>query len=289
MGVPLQVCAIQYAEAIKQYIKNAGNTNIIEEIHFLSLNKDIVKAIKQTFHAVFVENKTVDIDSKSFSLQTSSQVTKDQSGNTKGPLYDQHERQRRGNKDSKVQTNTGWLYDWKDGTPLNSPPSSRTSQTVTNEVEVKPNITCHILPSGVFKIQFGMTFELQLYTANIFMLQLVDAIVVNEDISGHNKGTIAQEMLIKGGKSYTTAKEIAFNANHTFGDVIISNGGESSFKYVLHALLDKRHYFEDISDWYVEFQKVLQKIFSCAVLNGCHTIAMPIFGTGKLFTFTHWL
>ena len=256
------------------------HTNTVEEIHFISLNKDMIGIIQQTFYTVFVENRTVNVDAKFLPPDQYSSPTKDQNGPKTGPLYEIHK------SNPAKETGLKWTGRSKVETtklPQMDQPYLACTADSGNAKDL-PDICVYQSSTGVLRIRFANGHELQLYTANILELKLVDSIVVTEDMSGHGKGIVAQDMLIKGGQTYKTAKEKAFKSKPSFGEVIITQGGKSTFAHVFHALLHHRqHFSKDMAKWYNALQNILRRIFTEAVRNRCFSIAMPFIGAGNSF------
>ena len=262
-------------------MKHTKYANTVEEIHFISLNKDVIGIIQQTFYTVFVENKIVNVDAKFLPPDQHSSSNKDRNGPKTCPLHEMHK--------SNPAEETGPKL--TGGSKVEKAKLPRVEQPYLACAE-KPGIAKDLpdisdqSSTAVSMIRFVNGHELQLYTANILELQLVDIIVVTEDMSGHGKGTVAQGMLIKGGQTYKTAKEKAFKSKPSFGDVIITQGGESTFAHVFHALVHHRqHFSKDMPKWYNALQNILRKIFSETVRNGCCSIAMPFIGAGNSFLY----
>ena len=276
-GVPNDICALQYAEGVNRYLETTKRPTI-EEIHFVDLNDDTIKQIKQTFLDYFVDRKVVNVDSR---YLIGKGVTASETFNLKMACR------------SKTDTGKSEIGDLSKSETVKV---HRTSQTVSStdvsheKVKTNPGGTVLEHPliwessSKATVIQFTTNQKLQLYTANILELHSSDVIVICEDPSGNNGGRLAQDLLVKGAAKYITEKGKAFQSNRmlSFGEVVVTGGGDSQFKFVFHALLHQRHIFpQTVSKWYDAFQKILGVIFNKAVSMKCSSIAMPVIGTGN--------
>ena len=278
-GVPIDICALQYAEGIIQYLETTKRP-IVEEVHFVDLNDDTIRQIRQTFSDYFVDRKVVNVDSKyiteksvkaSANVKMTGRPKTDQGKSMLGDIskskaVEEHAR-------SHTMTASGV-------SPVKE--KSKPGETVLETPSIWES------SSKGTVIQFTTNQELQLYTANIVQLHSIDAIVIYEDPSGKNSGRIAQDLVVKGAAKYIKEKGAAFQANRklNFGEVVVTSGGDSQYKIVFHALLHQRGMFSDVSKWYDAFQKILGLIFQKAVLMKCSSIAMPAMGNGNAHYFT---
>lgn len=267
-GGPVDICAQQYAEAVSQYLQATKRTTI-EEIHFVDLNDDTVKSMKQVFHDYFEVKKVANFDSRYLVDQTVPTKMTSCSKTFHGTLHL--------NEVSKSQRQHGKTqYSVTES-------NGRDKVDIAERVVVvfdRP-VVCQSLSKST-EIRFTTYQTLQLYTANILEIKSVDVIVVCEDRSGKSRGAIVQQLRNIGGPKYISEKEKAFKYQLNFDEVIVTSGGDSQFKFVFHAILRDRQLFpQNMSKWYDAFQKILCLIFNKADRSKCSSIVMPVLGTGN--------
>ena len=269
-GVPIDICAQQYAEAIGRYLQETARP-CVEEIHFVDVKTETVAQIAQTFQDIFVDEKVISYDSKYL-----------QSGHTTSEImlasYKEHAAVK---YTGRPKTEHGNVSHSGQNTSLARAELHPKTEKAIEAIPTNPLI--YQSPTNSTVIRFSSYHEIQLYTGNVLLLESVDALVLREDLAGTAKGHIAQEMEGKGGPKYVSAKKAAFRTKLAFGEVIVTAGGNSQFSYVFHALVHHRQHFKrDLSRWYDAFQKILGILFNKAVHLQCRSIAMPLFGIGNI-------
>ncbi|XP_052245574.1 uncharacterized protein TM_0508-like [Dreissena polymorpha] len=64
-GVPLNYCTVQYAKAVLDFCTLSNNTSL-QEIHFVDINMNTVKAIQESFDCMIRDEKPATYDSRCF-------------------------------------------------------------------------------------------------------------------------------------------------------------------------------------------------------------------------------
>ncbi|KAL3865260.1 hypothetical protein ACJMK2_006874 [Sinanodonta woodiana] len=123
--------------------------------------------------------------------------------------------------------------------------------------------------------------EVNVYMADITTLTGVQVITCSDDRSGNGHGAIASTLWKTGKSKYESIKKKAFqkDAIH-FGDIIITEGGDSNFQQVVHAVLPS--FKETISS-----QKHKEMVHKCydRILDEINklqktSLALPLLGAG---------
>ncbi|WAR01975.1 hypothetical protein MAR_008533 [Mya arenaria] len=55
-GVPVQLCAMEYARAVKRFSKDFPAANL-REVHFVDITAQTIKVIQEAFHRMITEGK----------------------------------------------------------------------------------------------------------------------------------------------------------------------------------------------------------------------------------------
>ncbi|XP_060557028.1 uncharacterized protein LOC132717558 [Ruditapes philippinarum] len=247
--VPQEVCAVQYAEAIKMFTKERRSKNV-KEIHFIDQNRNMVEIIQKTFQDVIHDGKHSPYNMNLYIERSSV----DKSGGASVT-----------DNDMKSPTRNTVLK-----TSIYIPSQQNLSKKDFAEYDKQVS---YIQDRKTLKCFFPPGNVVEVYDADILSLSDVEAIVCSENKQGEAKGMIAQALLKVGGDPYSYAKMKEFYKYKNSGDIITTQGGKCGFQWVMHAIISRKCK-----------QNVVPIVYRNVLLEtrrkNISSLALPILGTG---------
>ncbi|XP_053390228.1 uncharacterized protein LOC128553135 isoform X2 [Mercenaria mercenaria] len=239
--VPKEVCAIQYAKALKEF---SSTRSSLREIHFVDKSRDMIDIVRTTFDAMITHGKPAPFDTSKFIEQTGT-AGADGSGRWKTFRNTARDRPKSVTK------------------ALNMNPD----RDFTVNAAYKSNsmkLTC--------KLEVDTQLEVQVYESDIVNLKDIDAVVCSEDRAGNAKGIVSRLLLKKGGDEYKQEKASRFKCQPIFGEIITTPGGGNSYSWIMHAIIPRK----DPNAIPLMYRKIFQEVES----KGYTSVAIPLLGTG---------
>ncbi|XP_060563385.1 uncharacterized protein LOC132722827 [Ruditapes philippinarum] len=248
--VPQEVCAVQYAEAVKMFTRERRSKNV-KEIHFIDQNRNMVEIIQKTFQDVIHDGKHSPYNMNLYIERSSV----DKSGGASVT-----------DNDKKSATrNTVWKTSKYISSQQNLPKKTFAEyDEQASYIQDSKKLKCFFPPGNVVEV----------YDADILSISDVEAIVCSENKQGEAKGMIAQALLKVGGDLYSYAKIKKFSKlKINYGDIITTQGGKCGFQWVMHAIITRKCQPNFVS---IVYRNVLLE----TKRKNISSLALPILGTG---------
>jgi O-acetyl-ADP-ribose deacetylase (regulator of RNase III) len=143
-------------------------------------------------------------------------------------------------------------------------------------------------PPGHSKKEFacciGPGQNLYIYTVDILNITRKDMIACGNIPSGKTKGYLANAIQQRGGNVYKSEMTEMFVPRPKEGDVVVCKSDLPNFKWVAHTILHQKiHCSKDDREFKVTSS--LRNIFLAMKSYNCHSIALPLVGTGMYAIF----
>ncbi|XP_053406694.1 uncharacterized protein LOC128559374 [Mercenaria mercenaria] len=123
---------------------------------------------------------------------------------------------------------------------------------------------------------FGEDKKLYIYSGSILSIKGVDIVACGNSPSGKSKGSLLIAIEEMGGRTYRDARRKAFRRHTQIEEVIVCGSGDiMNFKWVAHVLMPRE------TEGGAKIQLAFYKIFETLKEKRCHTLVLPLIGTGK--------
>ncbi|XP_053374234.1 uncharacterized protein LOC123534097 [Mercenaria mercenaria] len=243
-GVPRDVCAIQYAEAVKKFSRRKQT---LSEIHFVDESHDMIDIIQKAFKAIITDGKQAPFDINVY-------LDRPTADGAPSLVYY--------NKGKTTPKNTA-----RDR-PKHLIPKNETLK----DIYQSDLNAAYIFERKKLKCYFPSNCVVEVYDYDIMRISGVDAIVCSENREGDAKGMIANSLLKEGGRDYSRMKAVQFSGSRKYGEVITIPGGRNRFKWVMHAVVSRKdHHIIPV---------IYRKIFTETMTRNITSLALPVMGTG---------
>ncbi|KAK3610482.1 hypothetical protein CHS0354_016672 [Potamilus streckersoni] len=257
-AVPRDMCTEQYVKAVIHY-SETRTIQVLQEIHFI----DMLPGIVQDMQLAFKRHLRCDGNSQHIA----------KSGGQTTAINDSAGRDSGNNQHGKMpEKDIGKTYP-KD--EVQTEEKQNPSTPLWPEIEQK-----YFKKEKFYIYKPNNKLEVNIYMADITKLTGVQAIVCSDDRRGTGLGAIASTLQKTGKSEFENIKKKAFQKEVNFGDVIITEGGDSNFQLVAHAVLPS---FKDT----ISFERHKGMVHKCydEILDEINkwqktSLALPLLGAG---------
>ncbi|XP_053407925.1 uncharacterized protein LOC128559644 [Mercenaria mercenaria] len=271
-GCPADVCCVQYGRAVLHYSQLSKCP--LKEIHFVDINKDIVCDIKQTFEVMIRDENLPSTYNKAKYIKKQTGRDKKNSKDASDKL--QSPRNNFMKSDGKPATQSMHSADRNRSLQQSTSPATLRAGYLYESGEQPPG---HHKKSYTYTVGQGQ--KIYIYSGNLLTLRTIDMIACGEVPKGVGQGKVTQKLLELGGERYKSQKKSAFTSAVKPGDIVFCKGGASNFQWVAHAVLNPWSNPGKVEDIWQAVSNIYEDIFYGMMKRGCHSLALPLIGTGK--------